>query len=92
MIYSFLQSSLKVRYTLCAASESHLLAQIVPAFPADCALSARNADLEGNSVTNGKARDLRANTDNYTGRFMSKGQWCTGTEVAIGKLLVVADI
>lgn len=76
----------------CAASESHLLAQVVTASPADAALSARNADFEGNSVPNCKARDLRANSNNYAGRFMSKGQWCTGTEVAIGKFLVIADI
>lgn len=73
VVYSLLQSSLKMRYTLRAASESHLLAKIITTFPADCTLSARDADLEGNSVTDGEARDLRSNSDNYTGRLMPKG-------------------
>lgn len=81
-----------MRNTFCAASEFHLFAKIIPAFSADCALPARNADLERNSVTNCKALDLRPNSDDYTGRFMSKGQWRTGAKVAIGKFLVVTDI
>ena len=92
MIDSFLQSSLEVRNTFCTTSESHLLAKIIAALPADVALAAWDPYFQGYSVADGEAIDLRTNSHYYTGRFMTKRQRCTGAEVAIGELLVVAHI
>jgi hypothetical protein len=75
-----------------ATPELHLLAEVVPSFSTDGTFAAGNANFEGNSVTNAEAIDLRANAHYNTGRFMSKRQRCTGTKVAVGKLLVVAHI
>jgi hypothetical protein len=61
-----------MRNTLCAASESHLLAKVVTPFSANRALAAGNAHFEGNSVADRKSIDLRANAHNYTGRFMAE--------------------
>lgn len=50
VIDSFLKSALEVRYTFSAASESHLLAQIISSFPADTTFTTGNANLKGNAV------------------------------------------
>ena len=92
MINSLLQRSLEMRNTLCATSESHLLAKIVASFPANVALATGNPYFQGYSVADGKAIDLRANAHYYTGRFMTKGQRCASTEITVGELLVVAYI
>jgi len=60
MIDPLLEGALEVRHAFGATSESHLLAQVVPAFPADAALPARDADLEGDPVANSEARHLRS--------------------------------
>ena len=92
VVNPLLESPLKVRNALRTTSELHLFAKIVSAFSADPALATGNADFQGHFVPNCKSIDLRANAYNYPGRFMSKGQRRTSTEVAIGKLLVVAHI
>jgi hypothetical protein len=92
MIDSLLESSLEMRNALRATPELHLLTEVVPPFSTDGTLAAGNANFEGNSVTNGEAIDLRSNTHYNTGRFMSKRQRCTGTEIAVGELLVVTHI
>jgi hypothetical protein len=79
-------------HALCATPESHLLAEIIPTFPADSALPTWDSHFECDSITNMKAIDLRSNAHYYAGRFMPKRQWCAGAKVSIGKFLVVADI
>ena len=92
VIDSLLESSLKMGNALRATPELHLLAEVVAPLSTNGTLAAGNANFESNSVTNGEAVDLRPNTHYNTGRFMSKRQRCTGTEVAVGELLVVAHI
>lgn len=58
VIYPFLQGSLVMRERLCTAPKSHLLAEIVSAFPADATLATWDTDLEGNTITDIEARDL----------------------------------
>lgn len=62
MVYFLLQSSLIVRIGLCAAAETELLAQVVSSLPADCTLTAGNANLQGYPVANLEAADLRADS------------------------------
>ena len=83
---------MKVGERLCAASESHLLAEIIPALSADTALTTGDADLESYPVSNLEARDLRPERDDNTGRLMAQRKGHAGTEVAIGKFLVVRYI
>jgi hypothetical protein len=92
VIDSLLESSLEMGNALRATPKLHLLAEVVAPLSTDGTLAAGNANFEGNSVTNGEAIDLRPNAHYNTGRFMSKRQRCTGTEVAVGELLVVAHI
>ena len=92
VIDSLLESSLKMGNALRATPELHLLAEVVAPLSTNGTLAAGNANFESNSVTNGEAVDLRPNAHYNTGRFMSKRQRCTGTEVAVGELLVVAHI
>lgn len=92
MVDPFLQSPLKVWDALCTTPKSHLLAEIIPSFPANATLTARNADLKGNPIANRKAINLRPNANYHTGGLMPKGQRSAGAEVAIGKFLVIAHI
>lgn len=92
VIDSLLEGSLEMWNALRATPELHLLAEIVAPLSTYGTLAAGNANFESNSVTNGEAIDLRSNTHYNTGRFMSKRQRCTGTEIAVGELLVVAHI
>ena len=92
MIDSFLKSSLEMRDALRTTSEPHLFAKIVSPFPANCTLTARNANFESDSVANCEAINLRSNAHNYTGRFMAKRKRCTSTKVTICELLVIADV
>ena len=92
VVDSLLKGALKVRNALGTTPKSHLFAEIVAPFPADGTLTAWNADFEGNPVTNGEASDLRPDSHDYTGGFMSKGQGRTSTQVAIGELVVIAYI
>jgi len=87
-----LESSLEMRYTLRATPKLHLLAEVITPLPADATLAAWNAYFERNAVANGKSIDVRADGHDFTGRFMTKGQWRTSTEVAVGKLLIIAYI
>jgi hypothetical protein len=89
MIDPLLEGALIVRDALRAASEAHLLAEIVPSFPADVALQTRNADLECHPVSKSEAIDPRADGNNLSRRLMAKRQWVAGTKITIGKLLVV---
>lgn len=73
MVNPLLQSSLEVRDALRTASEPHLLAEVVPPFPTDAALTAWYAHLERNSVANAEAIDLWPNGNYDTGGFMTKG-------------------
>lgn len=77
MIYPLLKSSLKVRDTLGATPKPHLLTKIIPAFPADATLATRNTDLEGDTVTNSEAADLRPNGHDRARRFVAQGQRST---------------
>jgi hypothetical protein len=79
MVDPLLQSTLEMRHALRTTSKSHLLAEIIPSFPADCALTARNADFESDTVADVEAIDGWADSYDDTGRFMAKGQWCAST-------------
>ena len=92
VIDSLLEGSLEMWNALRATPELHLLAEVVAPLSTNGTLAAGNANFESNSVTNGEAIDLRANAHYNTGRFMSKRQRCTGTEIAVGELFVVAHI
>jgi len=92
VVYLLLQSPLEVGNRFGATPESHLLAEIISALPADAALAAGDADLEGNTVAEVKARDLRANGDNDSRGLMAEGQRHAGAEVAVGELFVIGDI
>lgn len=81
-----------MRNTLCTTPESHLFAKVVAAFPADTAFATRYADLKGDSVTDGKTFDTRAESDNLARRLMAKGERHTRTQITIGELFVVGDI
>jgi hypothetical protein len=89
VIYPLLKSALVVRKGLGTAPEPHLLAEVIPAFPADGTLSTGHANLQGNTVAYAEARYLGTNSHDNAGRLMAQGQWHTGTEVTIGELLVV---
>jgi hypothetical protein len=92
MIYPLLKSALVVRKALGATPEAHLFAEIIPAISARAALEACNANLKGNSVADGEARHVGANSNDLPGRLVAEGQWLAGAEVAVGELLVVRDI
>lgn len=81
-----------MRNTLCTTPEPHLLAKIIPSLPANGTLPTRNAHLEGDSIAECKAIDLRTDSNNYTRRFVTKRERSASTKVAVGELLVVADI
>ncbi len=51
MIYPLLQGSLKVRHALRTTPEPHLLAQVIPAVPADAAVAAGDAYFQRHSVS-----------------------------------------
>ncbi len=55
-----LEGALEVRDALGTTPETHLLAEVVAAFPADAALSARDADLQCHTIANPEARHLGA--------------------------------
>lgn len=71
MIYPLLKSPLEVRNALGATPESHLLAQIIPPFPADATLTARDTNLEGDTVPNSEAANLRPDGHDRAGRFVA---------------------
>ena len=61
MVYSLLQSTLEVRNALGTTPESHLLAQVVSAIPADVAITTGNTDFQGHSVPYLETLHTRAN-------------------------------
>lgn len=81
-----------MRNTLCATPEPHLLAEVIPAFPADGTLTTWEADLEGNPVADAETVHLGTKGHHRTRRFMAQGQGGTCTKVAVGELLVVGDV
>jgi hypothetical protein len=56
-----------MRYAFGTTPESHFFAQVVAAFSANAAFSARNADLEGDSIANSEVGDIGANCSNNAG-------------------------
>lgn len=87
-----LQRALEVWEALCAAPEAHFLAEVVPPFPADSALAARDADLEGYAIAEGKAAHVRTDGNDHTRGLMAERQRLARAQVAIGKLLEVGYI
>ena len=81
-----------MRHALRTTPESHLLAEIIPSFSADAALATRYAHLERHSVTNTEAIDLWSDRHDDSRRFMAKRQRRAGTEIPIGKFLIVAHV
>lgn len=63
VIDPFLQCSLEMGEALRAASEPHLLAEVIPPSPADSALRARHANLQSHAVADGEAIHLRSDGD-----------------------------
>jgi hypothetical protein len=81
-----------MRHRFGTTPEPHALAEVIPAPAADATLAAGDADLEGDTVTDAEARHLGPDGDYGPGRLVAEGERHAGAEVAIGKLLVVADI
>lgn len=65
VVYPLLEGPLEMRKRLRAAPEPHLLAKVVPAFPAYATLPARDSDFQCYAVTNSESAHLRANGDHY---------------------------
>lgn len=72
MIDLLLQRSLEMWETLCAASEAHLFAEVIPPLATNATLSTRHTDLEGHSVANRKAAHLRADGNDHTRRLVAE--------------------
>lgn len=87
-----LQRTLEMGKALCAAPESHLLAQVIPPFSANVALPTRYTDLKGHTITNSEAAHLRADGNDCARGLMTKGQRLACAEVAVGKLLEIGNI
>lgn len=92
VVYPLLERPLEVRETLRATPKAHLLAEVIPAFSAYTAVSARHADLQGYAVAEGIAAHLRAYGDDHARGLVTERQGLAGTEVAICELLEVRDI
>lgn len=92
VIDPLLQRPLKMREALCATSEAHLLAQIIPPLATNATLATWYANLQGHAVAESKAPHLRADRNNNTRRLVAKGQGLASAEIAIGKLLEVGHI
>jgi len=92
MVNPLLQCTLEMRVRFGAAPEPHALAKVIPPLEADSALAAWNADLERHAVAHFEARDLGPDGDNHAARLMPERERHAGTEIAIGKFLVVGDI
>lgn len=92
VVYFLLKSPLEVRDTLGAASKSHLLAEVVPSFTTDAALPAWNPDFESDPIADGETSDFGPDGRDDARGLMAQRQGCTGAEVAIGELLVIAHI
>jgi hypothetical protein len=81
-----------MRYAFGTTPKSHFFAQVVAASSANAALSARDADLECDSITNSEIGNLGADGSNDAGWFMTKWKRGTSAKVAIGEFLVVAYV
>ena len=92
MVYPVLERALEMREALRTTPEPHFLAEIVAAFPADAALSTRDAHLQRHPITKLEAAHLRADGNDSAGGLMAKGERLAGAEVAIGELLVIGDV
>ena len=92
MIDPLLQCPLKMRHTLRTTSKPHLLTEIIPPLPANCALATGNTNFKCHAVANGKAIDACADADDYARGFMTEGERCTGAEIAIGEFLIVGYV
>lgn len=94
VIYPLLEGALEVRDALGAAPEPHLPAEVVPAPPADGALAARDADLEGHAVAHRERPDghLRADSHHDARGLVAEGQRRAGAQVPVGELLVVRHV
>lgn len=92
VVYPLLQRALEVRHALRAAPEPHLLAEVVPAPPADAAPAARDAHLQGHAVPYLEPAHLGADGRHDAGRLVAERQGRAGAEVPVGELLVVGDV
>lgn len=92
VVYSLLKCTLVVRVCLRTASKSQLLAQVIPAVPADTTLSTRNSDLKRDTISNFEAVDLRTNSDHFTRGFVTERKWLACAQVTIGEFLIVRNI
>lgn len=71
MVNPLLQCALVVRVGFGTASETQLFAQVITTFTADAAVSTSNTNFKSNSVAQLEAAHLRANSNNFPGRFMA---------------------
>ena len=92
VIYLLLESALEMGDGLGAAPESHLLAQVITALAADATLATGNPDLEGDTISNLEAHHRGSNGNHCAGRLVAERKRHAGTQVTIGKLLVIGDI
>jgi hypothetical protein len=92
MVDSLLQRPLEMRHRFGTTPESHAFAQVIPALAADATLTTRDADLECHTVANAEARHLGTDGNDRAGRLVAERERHAGAEVAIGELLVIADI
>jgi len=67
-----LQRALEMREALCGTPESHLLTEVVAAFPADETVAAWDADFQSDAVAEGEVLHVGADGDDDTGGFMAQ--------------------
>lgn len=92
VINPVLQGALKVGERLCAASESHLLAEIISPLAAGRTLSTGDAHLQGDAVSDHKAAHLGADGYYDPRGLMAKRKRLAGAKIAIREPLIIRHI
>lgn len=92
VINPVLERALEVGERLRAASESHLLAEVISPLATCGTLPTSDADLQGDAVSNYKATHLRADGDYDPRGLMTEREWLAGAEIAVREFLVVRHI
>lgn len=92
VINPVLQGALEVGERLRAASESHLLTEIISPLATGVTLSTGDTDLQGDTVSDHKAAHLGADGYYDAGGLMAKRKRLAGAKIAIRELLIIRHI
>lgn len=102
MVQRRLQRPMRMRHTLRAAHEPHLLADVVPAFPASSTHTARNAGLDGYAIANLKLREnvgpgpgVRkriADLDDRAAGLMAESEWMSDLDGSVCVVCIVVQV